>query len=64
MQMIHVIINYRRHLKRRNYSKHTIKYYLNIIKQYVIWLDVALERATTDKVGEYIEKTKHKVISR
>ena len=55
MQMTHVIINFRRHLKRRNYSKHTIKYYLNIIKQYVIWLDVELELATSDKVDMYID---------
>jgi site-specific recombinase XerD len=55
MQMTDVIINFRRHLKRRNYSTHTIKYYLNIIKQYVIWLDVALEEATYDKVDIYID---------
>ena len=55
MQMTHVIINFRRHLKRRNYSKHTVKYYLNIIKQYVIWLDVALELATHGKVDMYID---------
>ncbi len=53
--MQNVIINFRRHLKRRNYSKHTVKYYLNIIKQYVIWLDVALEEATFDKVDFYID---------
>ena len=55
MHMTHVIINFRRHLKRRNYSKHTIKYYLDIIKQYVIWVDVALELATPEKVDMYID---------
>ena len=55
MQMTHVIINFRRHLKRRNYSPHTVKYYLNIIKQYVIWLDVPLEQATVEKVDAYID---------
>jgi site-specific recombinase XerD len=55
MYMTHVIINFRRHLKRRNYSKHTIKYYLNIIKQYVIWVDVELELATPEKVDMYID---------
>ena len=55
MQMTHVIINFRRHLKRRNFSQHTVKYYLNIIKQYVIWLDVALEDANSDKVDTYID---------
>jgi site-specific recombinase XerD len=55
MEMTHVIINFRRHLKRRNYSPHTVKYYLNIIKQYVIWLDVPLEQATVEKVDAYID---------
>jgi len=53
--MTHVIINFRRHLKRRNYSPHTVKYYLNIIKQYVIWVDVALELATPEKIDMYID---------
>jgi site-specific recombinase XerD len=56
MQMTHVIINFRRHLKRRNYSPHTVKYYLNIIKQYVIWLDVPLEQATSEKIDVYIDR--------
>jgi site-specific recombinase XerD len=55
MQMTHVIINFRRHIKRRNYSPHTLKYYLNIIKQYVIWLDVPLEQATSGKIDVYID---------
>ena len=55
MQMTNVIVNFRRHLKRRNYSQHTIKYYLNIIKQYVIWLNVPLEQATHEKIGKYID---------
>lgn len=55
MQMTHVIINFRRHLKRRNYSRHTVKYYLNIIKQYVIWLDVTLEQTTSEKIDAYID---------
>jgi len=55
MQLTHVIINFRRHLKRRNYSKHTVKYYLNIIRQYVLWLDVELELATPEKIDRYID---------
>ena len=55
MEMTHVIINFRRHLKRRNFSLHTVKYYLNVIKQYVIWLDVPLEQATVEKVDAYID---------
>ena len=55
MQLTHVIINFRRHLKRRNYSKHTVKYYLNIIRQYVLWLDVELELATPEKIDRHID---------
>lgn len=55
MQMTNVIINFRRHLKRRNYSPHTVKYYLNIVKQFVLWLDVAIEQATDKKIDAYID---------
>ena len=40
MNMINVIVNFRRYLKRRNYSPHTLKYYLSVIKQFVLWLNV------------------------
>lgn len=53
--MTNVIINFRRYLKRRNYSQHTVKYYLNILKQYVIWLNVPLEQATSEKIDDYID---------
>jgi len=55
MQMTNVIINFRRYLKRRNYSPHTVKYYLNILKQFVIWLDVAIEQITDKKIDAYID---------
>ena len=55
MNMINVIINFRRYLKRRNYSAHTVKYYLNIIKQFVLWLNVPLEQAGVDKIEDYID---------
>ena len=62
MKMTNVIVNFRRHLKRRNYSKHTVKYYLNILKQYVIWLDVPLERASAEKIDDYIDYLHNKRI--
>ncbi len=55
MKMTNVIINFRRYLKRRNYSPHTVKYYLNILKQFVIWLDIPLEQATDNKIDAYID---------
>ena len=55
MQMTNVIINFRCYLKRRNYSAHTVKYYLNILKQFVIWLDVPLEQTTAKKIDAYVD---------
>ena len=55
MQITNVIINFRRHLKRRNYSTHTVKYYLYIIRQYVLWLDVPLEQASAKQIDAYID---------
>jgi len=55
MKMINVIVNFRRHLKRRNYSPHTVKYYLNVIRQFVLWLNVPLEHTDVDKIEDYID---------
>ena len=55
MKMINVIVNFRRYLKRRNYSAHTVKYYLNVIKQFVIWLNVPLEQTGVKQIEEYID---------
>jgi site-specific recombinase XerD len=55
MKMINVIVDFRRYLKRRNYSAHTVKYYLNVIKQFVIWLNVPLEQAGYKNIEDYID---------
>ena len=55
MQMTNVIIDFRRYLKRRNYSKHTVKNYLSVLREFVIWLDVPLEQLTPQKIDEYID---------
>jgi site-specific recombinase XerD len=55
MQMTNVIINFRRYLKRRNYSPHSVKYYLNILKHFVLWVDVPLEQVTVEKMEAYID---------
>jgi site-specific recombinase XerD len=55
MSITNVIINFRRHIKRRNYSPHTVKYYLSVIKQFVIWLNVPLEQADVYKIEQYID---------
>jgi site-specific recombinase XerD len=55
MKMINVIVNFRRHLKRRNYSSHTVKYYLNVIRQFVLWLNVPLECTGAENIEAYID---------
>jgi len=42
-------------LKRRNCSQHTVKNYLNTLKHFAIWLDVAIEEVTHKKVLSYID---------
>ena len=42
-------------MKRRNCSPNTVKNYLNIIKHFVIWLDIPVEGVTHATVSRYID---------
>ena len=42
-------------MKRRNCSANTVKNYLNIIKHFVIWVDVPVEEVTHATVSRYID---------
>jgi len=55
MNLTNVIINYRRYLKRRHYSHHTLKTYLNKLRQFVLWVDVPLEHVDYQKINAYID---------
>lgn len=55
VNMTNVMINFRHHLKRRNYSHHTVNYYLSILKHYVVWLALPLEQATSAQTDQYID---------
>jgi site-specific recombinase XerD len=55
MMMTDAIMNWRRFLKRRNCSPNTVKTYLNIIKHFVIWVDVPVEEATHTTISRYID---------
>lgn len=55
MNLTNSIVNYRRYLKRRNYSPHTVKSYLNLLKGFVVWVDVPIEEVTYRKVAAYID---------
>jgi len=55
MSITNAIVNYRRFLKRRNYSPCTVKNYLNSLKHFVLWVNVPIERVSQHKVTEYID---------
>jgi len=49
------LIRYRRALKRKNYSAHTVKSYANILDQFIRWLTVALCEVTRKEIGAYVD---------
>jgi site-specific recombinase XerD len=49
------IVNFRRFLKRRNLSPHTIKNYLNSLRQFVLWLGVPVEQVSHKEVSDYVD---------
>lgn len=55
MALTDSILNYRRFLKRRNYSKYTLRNYMNTLKQFVLWLDVPVEQVTHKKLLVFID---------
>jgi site-specific recombinase XerD len=55
MDVTNAIINFRRHLKRKNYSLHTVKNYINMLQHYIRWLSVPVEAATAENIADYID---------
>jgi len=50
-----LIDRYRRSLKRRNCSAHTVRNYLNILGRFKAWLQVPLEQATPKETDAYMD---------
>ena len=42
-------------MKRRNYSAHTVKNYMNILRHFVLWVNVPIEEVDRQKVAEYTD---------
>jgi site-specific recombinase XerD len=49
------LVRYRRTLKRKNYSAHTVKSYVNILDQFIRWLTVPLSEVTRKEIGAYVD---------
>jgi site-specific recombinase XerD len=50
------LIGYRRSLKRKNYSNHTVKSYLNILQHFFAWVPVTLLEVTRREIGAYVDR--------
>jgi site-specific recombinase XerD len=55
MSEIEVLVKYRRFLKRRNYSTHTIKNYMNTLQHFLGWLGRPMEEVTPKEISAYID---------
>ncbi len=55
MERTDAIGRYRRFLKRRNCSAHTVKNYMNILAHFSDWLRVPLEEATLKETDAYMD---------
>ena len=55
MNLTESVLNYRRYLKRKNYSPHTVKNYLHRLQRFFTWLSVPLELASPENVNFYID---------
>ena len=49
------IDRYRRYLKRRNFSSHTVKNYVHRLSRFMMWLSLPLEEMTRREIGRYID---------
>ena len=49
------LVRYRRSLKRKNYSAHTVKNYVNILDQFMRWVTVPLPEVTRKEIGVYVD---------
>jgi site-specific recombinase XerD len=49
------LVRYRRALKRKNYSIHTVKSYMNILDQFIRWLSAPLSEVTRSEIGAYVD---------
>ena len=60
MDLTNSIPNFRRYLKRKNYSAHTIKNYLHSLKHFVVWLDLPVEEVNSKKINQYVDSLRRR----
>lgn len=56
------IVNFRRFLKRRNLSAHTVKNYLNSLTHFAVWVKMPIENISREDIGAYIDHLMDKAL--
>jgi site-specific recombinase XerD len=54
------LVRYQRSLKRKNYSAHTVKNYMNIMDNFTRWLRTPLREVTRKDMGAYVDHSLRK----
>jgi len=60
MAITNSIVNFRRFLKRRNYSSHTVDNYLYSLRQFVLWTKVPIEQVSSRQIDDYIDQLRQR----
>jgi site-specific recombinase XerD len=55
MDLTNAILNYRRFIKRKNYSAYTVKNYMSTLRQFILWIDIPVELVSNKKLLSYID---------
>ena len=55
MAITDAIVQYRRFLKRRNCSIHTVKNYMHTLRQFILWVNVPIEQVIGKEILGYID---------
>jgi len=55
MAIIDAVVNYRRWLKRRNCSPHTLRNYMNPLRHFVRWLALPIEEVSSRSIQDFID---------
>lgn len=56
MEITNAVINYRRFLKRKNCSRHTLKNYMSTLTKFILWVDVPIENVTCKTILSFIDR--------
>jgi site-specific recombinase XerD len=55
MDLTNAILDYRRFIKRKNYSLYTVKNYMSTLRQFILWIDIPVELVSNKKLLRYID---------